>query len=98
VLERTRGCSSPLQLQGTVSSRTVGACVAVRDEERTCPRLGKKEIFGNTVNFNRIIITNTKIYKRTDYKITRSAVMPSRRWRATFGVLAKPGHVAYWAF
>jgi len=42
VLERTRGCSRPLQLQGTVSSRRDGGgCVAVRDGERTCPRLGR---------------------------------------------------------
>ena len=45
-LERTRGCSNPLQTQGTVSSRRDGGgCVAVRDGERTCPRLERKEIF-----------------------------------------------------
>jgi len=51
VLEKTRGCSSPLQLQGTVSTRREGGrCVAVRDGERTCPRKGRKEIFEIKIN------------------------------------------------
>ena len=45
VLERTHGCSSPLKLQGTVSSRRDGGrCVAVKDGERTCPRPGRKKL------------------------------------------------------
>jgi len=51
VLERTGNCSSPSQVQGTVSRGETVEDV-VRDCERTCPRLDWEE--GKTLKFLKI--------------------------------------------